>query len=374
MSHNFDEPFDGLPSVQLDHRPFFSIVVPCYNPRQWLQELLNSILIQNLFKDVQIILSDDHSTEDYQDIVEKYNKILSIKQIKTDYNFAPGNTREKGTTIAEGQWLTFIDQDDMFAQNALPYVKAKIEESNEKYYVIGDFVEIDPYSGEVSNEFKRPKSWCHAKFYNMDNLWRKYDIHFKKDLKTHEDIYIVANTIYLMSMINGNRPLYLDQVCYIWRAWPTSISRTEYDDTDFLEKFYSDYLESTTDHYIYRYEVDGERFKDEAINFANWCNRKQICCSLALDSFLYAFFYLTSFKFHKPDTWIKKNEQILTDYLNRIKKTFEMTNKDILDKYTEDFAFWYNNVRESSFINVGGFMQTEALPVFLNRVSPDGEA
>ena len=53
--------------------------------------------------DIEVILADDCSPESYQEVVDSYRDILSIRQIKTDYNFTPGNTREKGVSIADGE-------------------------------------------------------------------------------------------------------------------------------------------------------------------------------------------------------------------------------------------------------------------------------
>ena len=65
--------YSGLPSIILPNRPFYSIIVPCYNSRNTLGNLLDSILQQNMNDDLEVILSDDCSTESYQDIVDKYN-------------------------------------------------------------------------------------------------------------------------------------------------------------------------------------------------------------------------------------------------------------------------------------------------------------
>ena len=46
-----DNIFDGKPSFELSHRPFFSIVVACYNSSKYLDTLLTSIVNQNLRDD-----------------------------------------------------------------------------------------------------------------------------------------------------------------------------------------------------------------------------------------------------------------------------------------------------------------------------------
>ena len=133
----------------MNNRPFFSIIIPCYNSRETIGNLLTSIKEQNMNDEIEIILSDDNSTDPYEDIVDKFKDSLNIKQIKTDYNFAPGNTREKGVSIATGEWLVFADHDDEFIPDTLPIIKKVIINSGEKYYAIANFYEVDAKSKEV---------------------------------------------------------------------------------------------------------------------------------------------------------------------------------------------------------------------------------
>ena len=129
--------YDGLPSKKLEHRPFFSIIIPCYNSREYIGELLASIEAQDMPDDIEIILSDDNSPESYQDIVDPFRERLCIKQVKTDYNFAPGNTRERGVKEATGEWIAFADHDDLYIVDTFSQVKEAILKSGEKYYLIG---------------------------------------------------------------------------------------------------------------------------------------------------------------------------------------------------------------------------------------------
>ena len=58
--------------TQVD-RPLFSIVISCYNSRSTLGRLLDSLCWQGLEKkEYEIIISDDHSTESYEDIINLY--------------------------------------------------------------------------------------------------------------------------------------------------------------------------------------------------------------------------------------------------------------------------------------------------------------
>ena len=54
-------------------KPFFSIIIPTYNQGNFLKKCLNSIFAQN-FKNYEVILIDNHSTDTTKNIIEKYKK------------------------------------------------------------------------------------------------------------------------------------------------------------------------------------------------------------------------------------------------------------------------------------------------------------
>lgn len=348
--------FDGKPSIILNHRPFYSIIIPCYNSGKTLGNLLESIIDQDMNDDLEVILANDHSTESYQDVVDKYKDILSIRQIMTDYNFAPGNTREKGVSIAEGEWVCFADHDDEFIPNTLKEIKNKIIETSEDQFVVTDFYEMDPDTREIIRKMEGTRNWMHAKFYNLDNFWKKYDIHFKKDLLTHEDI-CVSSQINCAAVMSGKEPSYFNIFTYCWMSRPTTISREKYGDHCFLEVFFRDYIEST-----------GYTYYDQFIKYG-------MSPDYAFDSMVevlvYCYFYLQGIKFHQCATWLRDNEQHVREYLLKIKEVFSVTNKDIFDYVARNDADMYIRVRDSAYIGVGPHIETETFMQFMDKLHKD---
>ena len=334
---------DGIPSKKLDHRPFFSIIIPCYNSRKTIGELLASIEIQNIPDDIEIILSDDCSTESYQDIVDPFREKLCIKQVKTDYNFAPGNTRERGVKEATGEWIGFADHDDQYIIDTLPRIKEIIENSGEKYYVISNFIEVEPNSKRVVREHIQTRNWNHAKFYNLDNFWKAYDIHFKKDLLTHEDIYISSCVNCACNKYN-TEPLGINMFTYIWNARPTSVSRADYQGRNFLEIYFRDYIASTGDLYLERYKAGGIS--------------EEYAIHSAINIILFAYFYTQGFKFQRPNDWLEINDYHARDFLMRCLDTFDKFNTDFIFDYCRpNYADFYRGVRETAYIGTGGFIE-----------------
>lgn len=349
--------YDGKPSVELDHRPFFSIVVPCYNPSVYLERMLNSVIAQDMNDDIEVILSDDHSTEDYQVFVDKFRNTLSIKQIQTDYNFGPGNTREKGCTIAEGEWLTFVDQDDFLEPGSFKEIKKQILEYNEPYHVVSNFREVKDFTYETIQEMKQTRNWCHGKFYNMDNLWRAYDVHFKKDLKTHEDIYVSSVIMCILNTLNGDCPLYSETFTYNWVANVNSISRTKYNDTNFVENFFADYLASTA-------AVCEDMYKKGLIG-------RKYAIEKTIDIILYTYFYIQRFKFNRPNDYVKENIQYTSEYFVRLKKLLLFSNADVYNEVSKNDTAWYIAVRESACRGVGPCIEQDTFQQYLEMLDHD---
>lgn len=348
--------FSGEPSIQLAIRPFYSIIIPCYNSApDRMKALLNSIQVQSYDIPLEVILVDDCSPDpSYFEVVKKYAELMSIRQIKTEPEsvHCPGNSREAGAQIATGQWITFSDHDDEFVPGGLKKVAEAIITNKEKYCAWANFNEVDPITKKVKREMIHTANWMHAKFYNLNNFWKARNIHFKKDLVTHEDIYVSTYTRYALQEINPQGALLVHETTYLWKAWPDTVSRTKYADKTFLEKFFEHYVISTA-----RVCLDLYCDKD----FKN----KQKCINGCIDSFLFMYFYIQGFKFQRPTEYIYENITIAKSYLREIINITGISKDYILEKVRENNANWYNRVREAAIVGVGEFMESETLKDFM---------
>ena len=131
-----DQDMDTL----INKRPTFSIIIPCYNSNKTIGKVLDSIIQQDLpYQDIQVIISDDCSTEFYQDIIDSYKDKLFITQVQTDYNCCPGNTRQQGVDAAIGEWITFMDHDDQLIPESYKDLKSQIQKQNINTVIITRF-------------------------------------------------------------------------------------------------------------------------------------------------------------------------------------------------------------------------------------------
>lgn len=89
-----------------------SIIIPVYNSRKYLKKCLDSVCNQ-IFKDLEIIILDDVSTDDSLDILRSYEKNDSrVKVVAMEKNIGPGALRNIGIKLATSKYIGFVDSDD----------------------------------------------------------------------------------------------------------------------------------------------------------------------------------------------------------------------------------------------------------------------
>ncbi len=98
--------------------PEISVIVPIYNTSSFLEECLESIAAQT-FQDFEAILVDDGSTDSSANIAEKFLKRDSRFHLITQHNMGLSEARNTGLRKAQGNWITFVDSDDVLAPNFL---------------------------------------------------------------------------------------------------------------------------------------------------------------------------------------------------------------------------------------------------------------
>lgn len=107
-----------------------SVIVPAYNASGKLRECVDSILNQT-YKDLEIIIVDDCSKDDTFKIMEDYaEKDSRVKILKNEMNRGAGYTRNQGLDIATGSYITFVDSDDYLELDTYEAVIRAIKENN----------------------------------------------------------------------------------------------------------------------------------------------------------------------------------------------------------------------------------------------------
>ncbi|WP_043929972.1 bifunctional glycosyltransferase/CDP-glycerol:glycerophosphate glycerophosphotransferase [Bacillus sp. EB01] len=200
-----------------------SVITPVYNVEEYLRETLDSLVNQTC-KEIEIIMVDDGSTDSSPEIIEEYAKKYSNVVFIRQENSGPGAARNNGLDNARGEFISFVDSDDILPEDALETMyEAAIEEG------------ADVVTG-ASLSFNSKESWYIASHLNngvyrpgekalisnpellyslgpCNKLYRRsivQDIRFPLDIKVTEDqpfvieAYLRAKKMYTVDKIIYN--------------------------------------------------------------------------------------------------------------------------------------------------------------------------
>jgi len=106
------------PATRRLRRPTVSVIVPIYNVEKYLAECLDSILAQS-YADFEVVVVDDGSPDGSRTIAERYAAVDQRVRVVTRENGGLGAARNTGIRNARGEFLTFLDSDDVLPPNAL---------------------------------------------------------------------------------------------------------------------------------------------------------------------------------------------------------------------------------------------------------------
>ena len=96
-----------------------SIIIPCYNAENYLAPCLDSIVHQSMDDDFEVILIDDGSIDDTTGIAKKYIKKDPRIRMISQANAGVSAARNAGLELAKGEWVLFVDADDLLIDGAL---------------------------------------------------------------------------------------------------------------------------------------------------------------------------------------------------------------------------------------------------------------
>lgn len=142
-----------------------SIVIPSYNQCQFIGQTLESILRQSDGLDLEVIIVDGQSTDNSVGVANKYRPLFEKKSISFTLISEPDKGQSdainKGSRLASGELLTYLNSDDYYEPNCLNQMMAAFEKHPMAQWGYGgwNFIDLEGrvYSSKIPNKYIRQK-------------------------------------------------------------------------------------------------------------------------------------------------------------------------------------------------------------------------
>lgn len=119
-----------------------SVIVPVYNVERYLKRCIESIINQT-YKDLEIILVDDGSTDSSGNICDEYKKIDKRISVIHKKNGGLSDARNEGLKVVTGTYIAFVDSDDFLDLDMYEYMQKNIEKENADIVICGTKIDYD---------------------------------------------------------------------------------------------------------------------------------------------------------------------------------------------------------------------------------------
>jgi glycosyltransferase involved in cell wall biosynthesis len=174
--------------------PKVSIIIPAYNQGHYLSKALQSTLDQS-YSDFEVVVVDDGSTDDTKAVTQ----VFSDERIQYLYQENQGLSAARNTGVqnTSGEFLTYLDSDDMFVTEKLQLMVDALEAHPEYGFVAGQAIIIDENDGQQGQIFDRPAPenpeelllWnpFHVSGVMLRRSWQERAGLFDENLRAYED-------------------------------------------------------------------------------------------------------------------------------------------------------------------------------------------
>lgn len=204
-----------------------SIITPLYNSEKFIEETIESVLKQT-YSNWEMIIVDDCSTDLGLSIVKKYSeKDSRIKYIRMKKNSGAAFCRNKAIKLSKGEFIAFLDSDDLWLERKLEK-QVKFMKENNYSISFHEYSQVDEVGNLNNKIIKNPKTpvtyksylltnpiGCLSGMYSVKNIGKQY----MPQLKNRED------TAFWLKLLKIEKNIYgLNENLALYRVRKNSLS------------------------------------------------------------------------------------------------------------------------------------------------------
>lgn len=244
------------------NKPFFSIIVPVYNGMPFVNKCLDNLCGQT-FTDIEIILIDDGSTDGSDDVCKYFQSIDDRITFISNGHRGVSNARNCGLQRAKGDWILFMDCDDVYSKEILMTLKHIIELNNDADLISGIFSRIDVHNKQISIFPHKKAGFFSFSEYVKNGVFYptgvcghaiKHSIVEGKGLKFNEKLAIAEDALFMLQYCAYVKNIILsNEIVYQYRINPNSAMQT---------KRTVDKIESQLSAAVMMYDADNSEHED----------------------------------------------------------------------------------------------------------------
>lgn len=172
-----------------------SIIMPSWNTENYIAETIQSVINQT-YTNWELIIVDDCSKDNTDAVVASFNDDR-IKYLHNDKNLGAALTRNKAMREARGEWIAFLDSDDLWARDKLDH-QINFMKRNGYSLSFTEYEKIDEYSRSINVYVSGPEKVNKRKMYNYDYIGqltmmysaKEFGLIQIKDIKKNNDYAI----------------------------------------------------------------------------------------------------------------------------------------------------------------------------------------
>ena len=145
-----------------------SIIMPSWNTTQFIAESIQSVIDQT-YTNWELLIVDDCSADNTDEAVKPFLTDARIRYLKNDGNVGAALTRNRAMWEAKGEWIAFLDSDDLWMPEKL---EKQIRFMNENGYVLSftEYEKIDEDGGPLNIRVSGPDVVNKRKIYDYDYI------------------------------------------------------------------------------------------------------------------------------------------------------------------------------------------------------------
>ena len=240
-------------TIKVEKNIKISIIVPLYNVEEYLEECLESIRNQT-YTDIEVILVNDGSTDGSKQICERFCQVDSRFRLINQENQGQSVARNRGFKESIGQYIMFVDSDDVINTNVLevllPYMKPDVDivecgmtRDKESFFL--NKIPTTVFEGNSKEAILNCIAFRTVKFCAFTKLYRREIVEKIPFLEgyIYEDVFTGINYLYYIRKI-----IVIDYIGYYYRVRPNSTMTKSFHEKD-LDIFHvgEKLIESFTD-------------------------------------------------------------------------------------------------------------------------------